>query len=429
MSTAASHLIAESQRVAGAHAVEGIEDEQHLLRAFRSFAETAGSLEHYYALLRAELSGLRQELEESHTGLARSLEQNRSIRERLDCILERLPCGVMVVSSERQITHLNPEARRLLGLKEDAGFLAGTVSGLRCQWQEILQASAASEGEREEQILIAPGKTRWLSVRHAALSPIGEPGSSVFILQDVSERKRQEQEQDKHRREQALADMSAVLAHEVRNPLAGLELFASLLAEADLGSECQEWIGHLQHGLRTLAGTVNNVLQFHGAPLPQRARFDLGPLLEGAVSFLEPLARRAKVKLTLRNQLHGVIFSGDRHQLEQVLLNLCLNALSAMPEGGNLALNAVADTEKPGGRREAAITVSDSGPGIVAAHLSEIFKAGFTTHAGSPGLGLAVCQRIVEEHGGTIRVTSRPGQGTDFTVRLLLKEHIAERNC
>ena len=74
-------------------------DEQHLLRAFRTFAETAGSLEYSYSLLRAEVARLRRELEESHAGLARSLEQNRSMRQHLDRILESLPCGVVVVSS------------------------------------------------------------------------------------------------------------------------------------------------------------------------------------------------------------------------------------------------------------------------------------------------------------------------------------------
>src|SRR3984885_2504992 len=93
-------------------------DEQHLLRAFRTFAETAGSLEYSYSLLRAEVARLRRELEESHAGLARSLEQNRSMRQHLDRILESLPCGVVVVSSSGEITHWNPEARRLLALEE-----------------------------------------------------------------------------------------------------------------------------------------------------------------------------------------------------------------------------------------------------------------------------------------------------------------------
>src|SRR6202050_1219034 len=99
-------------------AAQSPSDEQHLLRAFRTFAETAGSLEHSYGLLRAEVARLRRELEGSHACLARSLEQNRSMRQHLDRILESLPCGVVVVSSSGEITHWNPEARRLLALEE-----------------------------------------------------------------------------------------------------------------------------------------------------------------------------------------------------------------------------------------------------------------------------------------------------------------------
>jgi PAS domain S-box-containing protein len=407
--------------------VDGMQDEQHLLRAFRSFAETAASLERGYSLLRAEVARLRQQLEESHAGLARSLEQNRSMREHLDRILESLPCGVAVVSSNGEITHLNPEGKRLLGLEASTEPVAGPglVADLREELRELLRAASREKGEREQQLYAAPGAGRWLAVREAALAADGR-GASVFIVQDISERKRLEQEQARHRREQALAEMSAVLAHEVRNPLGSLELFAGLLSEANLGAECQEWIGHLQHGLRTLAATVNNILHFHGAPSPQRAPIDLGQLLEWARSFLAPLARRNGVTLVLRNQLAGVVFAGDRHQLEQVLLNLSLNALRVMPGGGRLELQGETARNPGDGSPFATIAVSDTGPGIAPENLAEIFKPGFSTCAGSPGLGLAVCGKIVQQHGGTIAGAIRAGTGAVFTVRLSLAESSRE---
>lgn len=279
-----------------------IQDEQQLLRAFHSFAETATSLERSYASLREEVERLRRELEISHAGLAHSREENR-----------------------------------------------------------------------------------------------------------------------------ALAEMCALLAHEVRNPLGGLELFAGLLAEAGLSPQCEEWIAHLQHGLKTLSATVNNMLQFHGAPSSERSALDLGSLLDGVSGFFAPLARRGNAEWILRNRLHGVLFSADRHQLEQVLLNLCLNALRAMPESGRLRLEGSREPDISGGAGTIAITVSDTGMGIDARHLSQIFQPGFTTRAGSPGLGLAVCRRIVEHHGGTIMASSRIGQGTDFTLRFPCSDHIENK--
>ncbi|HEY4903601.1 MAG TPA: ATP-binding protein [Candidatus Sulfotelmatobacter sp.] len=410
-----------------------IEDEQQLLRAFRTFAETSGSLERFYGLLRAEVAQLRRELEESHSGLARSVEENRSMREHLDRILESLPCGVAVVSSAGEIMRLNPEGRRLLGVAQDVMQDASQdkqgqpalqlLANLRSELRELLQAGEMGEAER--QVLTPPEPARWLSVRQAALPESGG-GASVFILQDISERKRLEQEQHKHRREQALAEMSAVLAHEIRNPLGSLELFAGLLAEAELGPECREWIGHLQHGLRTLATTVNNVLHFHGAPSPERAPVDLGQLLDWAASFLAPLARRSYVELLLRNGLRGVLFAGDRHQLEQVLLNLSLNALRVMPEGGRLELSGETSYDPSNGLPFATLCISDTGPGIPPENLAEIFKAGFSTRAGSPGLGLAVCSKIVQQHGGTIAGEIRAETGAAFTVRFSLAENSLE---
>lgn len=227
-------------------------------------------------------------------------------------------------------------------------------------------------------------------------------------------------EKDKLRREQALAEMSAILAHEIRNPLGSLELFAGLLEGAELPAECRPWVEQVQAGLRTLGATVNNVLHFHSLPSPQRVQTDMGALLDWAGGFLVPIARQARVELCLRNHLHGVWFAADRHRLEQVLLNLVLNALRAMPGGGWVEISG--RTVHQDGGVAAAIAVSDTGPGISAGSAGKIFEAGFSTHAGSPGLGLAVCRKIIEQHGGRLESGNRAGAGASFTITFPLGE-------
>lgn len=168
-------------------------------------------------------------------------------------------------------------------------------------------------------------------------------------------------------------------------------------------------------GLRTLAATVNNILHFHSLPAPERVPTDLGQLLDWAGGFLAPMARRGRVELCLRNRLQGVWFATDRHRLEQVLLNLVLNALRAMPGGGWVEISGYR-IHHGDAAAAAAISVSDTGPGVGGADAARMFEPGFSTRAGSPGLGLAVCRRIVEQHGGSIAAANRAGSGASFTL-------------
>ncbi len=235
------------------------EDEQFLLRAFHTFSEAAGSLEKSYATLRSEVGRLRQELEESNRDLAHSLEENRSVRAHLDRILEGLPCGVLVISCDGQITRANPEACRLLGLVQDGGAAAGLASTLPGPLSRLLAGARNGTGEQELNIQCT-GEKRWLAARHASIVESGI-NASVYILRDVSERKRLEETQAKLRREEALAEMSTVLAHEIRNPLGSLELFAGLLAESDMDPECHKWVEHMQAGLNiAVPAVVSNAL-------------------------------------------------------------------------------------------------------------------------------------------------------------------------
>ncbi len=229
--------------------------------------------------------------------------------------------------------------------------------------------------------------------------------------------------------------MSALLAHEIRNPLGSLELFAGLLAEANLEAESKRWIEHVQAGLRTLSATVNNVLHLYNTPQPELAPTNAGQLLDWAYDFLLPLAKQARVDLQIVNGLNGVSIQADRHGLEQVLLNLALNAFRFMPGGGwlsirgtdsaaldlDLDLDSASDRSPGDGHLEGGaveITVRDTGPGITPEDLPRIFDAGFSTRPGSSGLGLAVCRRILEQHAGSIGVESRPGYGATFRLQL-----------
>jgi two-component system, sensor histidine kinase FlrB len=279
----------------------------------------------------------------------------------------------------------------------------------------LIENNVGDRGKQDEQFL--------LEAFHSFTDAAASLERSYGTLRAEVGRLRAELEetQGKLRREQALAEVSTVLAHEIRNPLGSLELFAGLLAESKLEGECRKWVEHVQAGLRVLAATVNNVLHFHSLPEAQRAPVDLGQLIEWARDFFLPLARQSGVALSLQNRVNGVFFPADRHRLEQLLLNLVLNAMRAMPGGGWVEI---------GGRKAqngavVILTVADTGPGISPEHLPHLFEPGFTTRSGSPGLGLAVCRKIVEQHGGTIAAASRTGSGARFTVTFPLAPELA----
>jgi len=382
------------------------EDGEFLLHAFRSFSVAAASLETSYVQLRTEVERLQLELEEKNRDLTRSLEETRDVRAHLDLILDGLPCGVLVADCNGEILRSNPEALRLTGEHP----ACNSLTSLPARLQALLECARQQGCEQETRVCDENGLPRWLAARHALVT--GSRNDSVFILRDISERKRMEQARERARREQALAEVSAILAHEIRNPLGSLELFAELLGESKLEDEAHTWVEHLRAGLRTLAATVNNVLHFHSLPEPQRSPVDIGQLLRWAQGFFAPLARQSGLLLSLQTPVEGTCLNADKHRLEQVLLNLVLNAVRVTPHRGWIELGAHKDAET------VSLTVMDCGPGIAPEHLSSIFDPGFSTRAGSPGLGLAVCRKIAEQHGGSISAENRSHGGAKFTVTI-----------
>ena len=233
---------------------------------------------------------------------------------------------------------------------------------------------------------------------------------AVFTLQDISARKRLEQEREAARDAVALAQVSALLAHEIRNPLASLELFAGLLTDSP--ERLGEWIAHLKAGIRSLSGTVNNVLTLYGGPILTREFLDIYREAAFAVDFLQPLAQQSGVVLTLDTAASWPTIQANKGAFHQILLNLCSNALRhAAPDG---EVRVFRPAVSPHG--VVSVAVADNGAGIREEHLSKIFEGGFSGSGTTPGLGLTVCERLMHQQGGSIRVESRVGFGSTFTL-------------
>ena len=391
--------------------------QENLTRAFLTFTQAAGSLERSYGQLQAEVRRLHLELEQANRELEKSLEENTRVRGYLSRVLDNLPCGVLVADKAGQLQVANPEARKLLQIRED--WNSGQDSGLPNQIAGFLQNAPANSffSEQEWPQQTSAGN-RVIGILRANISENSEGASdNIWIVRDITEEKKLAAEREAARRSHALAEVATILAHEIRNPLGSMELFTGLLADAtEHMPETRQWMTHLQAGLRSLSATVNNVLQFHSQPAAQLAAIELDTLLSETLDFLQPLARQRGQSVRFENAIGKVATQADGNRLKQVFLNLALNAFRAMPPGGALTVRVGWAPQFPEGAVQ--VEFQDEGRGLPEELLDRIYEPGFTTTSGSPGLGLAVCKKVVEQHGGEIRVRSKPQHGATFSIVL-----------
>ena len=205
-------------------------------------------------------------------------------------------------------------------------------------------------------------RSRWLAVRRSA----GRPDQTILILRDITSQKEIERQRESSRNMLALGEMSAVLAHEVRNPLSSMELWTGLLAkQPDNDEETKYWIENLQAGVRTLSATVNNVLQFHGRGTGNQIRLKLATVLQNGFAFISPLAEQAGIKLTLNHGPKEIEISGDPNGLQQVILNFAINAFRHTAIGGSVAISVRLKEDLSG----VVLEFTDTGKGISEANL------------------------------------------------------------
>jgi len=393
-----------------------------LADAFSEFISASSLLEASYRDLQREVRHLGIELAERNAALTRSLAENDRMRAALQQIIDSMPCGVLVLDTAGTIVMINPEGRNLLALGNAHVADLQTLSAVSRIDFESLQAGSEAESEdrldRELCISSASGK-RWLAIGNRKLSCVSASQElvsgrtilkSIWILRDITAGKLAEQEREAARSSMALAEVSTTLAHEIRNPLASMELFAGLIAE-DPGNRGQ-WVSHLRAGIRLLSGTVNNVLSLHGGANPHLAPVDLNACVQSGVEFVRPIAEQAGVALVFAEDGGQLTIQGNENLLRQVVLNLICNAIRHTPAGGKIETSTRRVSRH--GAIRALVEVADTGCGIPDYLIERIFEAGFSANGDTPGLGLAVCRRIMTSHGGEIRASSHVDRGSTF---------------
>lgn len=403
-------------------AFSGKPEADFLVDAFAEFIVASTRLENSYAQLQQEVTYLTHELADRNAALKASLGENERVHRALQRIVDSMPCGVLVVEGDGSVSMINPEGRRLLDISLSAAEHLEAIS-IAAGIDLAGFLNRRSGGDQEQEFSKTTGKMkRWLSVHDRCLFHGDEPGvhgrkQTVLILRDITLHKQAEAERERARKATALSEIAMTLAHEIRNPLASLELFAGLIAAG--GEDTAEWVGYLHAGIRSLAGTVNNVLSFHGAGFPSMAPLDLIAAIRSSVEFARPIADQAGVSLDFEADDAGLWVEGNSSALQQLVLNMVSNSLRHSETGGRVRVSVRRDElAKQPKKGRAVIEFSDNGCGIAPEYLDEIFRAGFSVSGNSSGLGLAVCRQIVSQHNGCIRVVSAVGSGTTFFVEI-----------
>ncbi len=338
-----------------------------------------------------------------------------------DTLISSLPVGLIVTDGQGRIIVCNRVAGEIASVQEQDILGSSPQAVLPPVLAQALAEEESQDGastSREVSLRNLHGQSQSLQLTSLTIvEKDGQAAGRMALITDVSQIKSLQEELRRSERMAALGKMAAGVAHELRNPLSSIKGLALLLRSRfqGLGND-QETADILVQEVERLNRSIGELLAYARPQKLLKQPVQPAEIVEKAVSLIRMDAEAAGVLMTTRVVGEAPELLADPDKLNQVLLNLFLNAIQAMPQGGRL------DIEIAGVGTTVEIRVQDSGMGISREDLSRVFDPYFTTKAEGTGLGLAMSLKIVEEHEGTITVTSEKNGGSLFVVSLPLNE-------
>ena len=350
---------------------------------------------------------------QNYRAARRSLRDTSAIA---DEIVTSLPVGLIATDREDRIAFFNASAERITGLD---------LSGARGRpIQEILPEDTGlgkvlergeSVQEREMECDFTGEKPVPVSVSTSAI--INDENryiGQVLIIRDLGEVRRLQSEVSRHERLAAIGGLAAGVAHEIRNPLSSIKGIATYFrTRFEKEEDDAEMADVMITEVDRLNRVVTELLEFAKPTDLRTSRVDVRTLVTHSVRLVQGEADRQGTRVLVKVPEEPLEAGMDTDRFSQCLLNLYLNALQAMGSGGTLTI-----TPGPAAGDMVEIPVRDTGPGIGTEHLNLVFDPYFTTKAKGTGLGLAIVHKIVEAHGGTVKIRSAPGRGAAFSIRV-----------
>ncbi|PIE63196.1 MAG: histidine kinase [Desulfobacter postgatei] len=326
-----------------------------------------------------------------------------------DTVVQNMPSGLLTLDDQYMVTSANRAAEKILGAIPDMAYpemfhLASRISG----------ASGPISGE----VVLNPrnkGRLRLDMTVSSIFDDSGKVQGYIFLFRDMTQLQELKKEVETNRRLAAIGKLAGGVAHEIRNPLSSIKGFATYFAKRyqDEPGDAQTAKIMVQE-VERINRSIIQLLEF-AKPLDVEIRpVEIEPLIRHSLMLVSQDLEKHNISCHIRMKTSREMLATDPDRMNQVLLNLFLNAVNAMEEGGELIVR-VRDTT---GEKGIEMEVKDTGCGIEPEHLDKIFDPYFTTRPQGTGLGLSIVHRIIETLRGEIRVNSTKGKGTAFMIRL-----------
>jgi signal transduction histidine kinase len=359
-----------------------------LNKAIETFNSASATLVQYYSTLEDKVRLLTEEVDHK--------------KQLLNGILDSIDVGVVFFDRDGIIRTMNKAAECLLNINA-SDAIGGT----------------SIHAEIHEDV-IAPtnGKPFYALVSRSDVTDNGgNVIGNVLIFKDITRLKQLESENERNRRLTAMGELVMKIAHEIRNPLGSIELFASLLSNDLKGTEHGDYANRISNSVRSLVNTLDNMLRFTKEVKPKLAYCCLNDMVRETCDEFKELFANSDIQLDF-SEKGQYWLNMDKGLMRQALINILLNSVHAMPDGGKIEIR-IQNTEDRGQRTEKVeIIIRDTGIGMDENTRLRMFEPFFSTKDRGTGLGMSITAGIIKAHKGAIDVRSEIGEGTEFVITL-----------
>ncbi len=352
--------------------------------------------------------------------LYRRIAENQAHNEK---VLNSLKTGIVTIDSRGLITTFNQVSEKFLGLKREE-LIAEKIEKIGSQFADILLRTMSGEVEYRHYEFPSPIKKKPLAVTTSPMrDEKGNINGAIMVLRDLSEVKKSEEQARELKGREFGARMASRLTHKLKNILVPIKTFSQLLPQRYKSREFREEFHEIvTREIDGLNDILDRVTQLTESPPPSKIPQDIDKVIDLALKSLRSKIDAQKAIIDRADKRKGMLVPADENLLSEALTNVIDNALEAVNSQGKITISTGYRKPSPRSTGYAEIIFRDNGKGLDQEEMKDVFMPFITSKADGLGLGLSIAQRIIQDHHGTIEMTSSPGKGSTVKITLPVKE-------